>query len=200
MWLVEPLVTHNITIMLQYYYSMLFNILHYIMCNVILYYIITVCEAWQNNLCLSGTLFTGCTTLVQVSTMAFIQHRRKKLQIWSNASWKVLISLQGFSWNSKSFNKLLPNWLALNFSQIGKGVGMQKMGENSFMLLCIVLLPLRRYSQYCNFHAYCWVRIPHWIVEKSTKNVRPGGKKSIHALKWSIASTSPKFKKFIVVQ
>ena len=89
----------------------------------LLYYIITVCVVWQNNLCLSGTLLTGCTSLVQVSTAAFIRHGWKMLKIWSNLSCKVLISLQGFSWNSKSFNKLLPNSPAPNLSQIGKGTG-----------------------------------------------------------------------------
>jgi hypothetical protein len=52
MWPVEPFVTHNITIMLQHYYIMLFNILYYTilkLCVMLLYYIIlyiiTVCEA-----------------------------------------------------------------------------------------------------------------------------------------------------------
>ena len=65
---------------------------------------------------------------MQVSTKVFIQHRWKKLKIWSNLSWKVLISLQGFSWNSKSSNKLLPKLPRPNFSQIGKGVGDAEYG------------------------------------------------------------------------
>ena len=172
------------------------------MCNVvILYYIITVCEAWQNNLCLSGTLLTGCTTLVQVSTVAFIQQRWKKLQIWLN------VSHEKYWFHCRDFHETLN--LSINYYQtdlhptsakLGRGWGLQKIGENSFMLLCTVLLPLRRYSRNRNFHAYCWVRIPHWIVGKSIKNIRPGGKKSIHALTWSTASTLPKFTEFIVIQ
>jgi len=97
--------------------------------------------------------------------MAFIQHRQKKSckynEIYQEKYW----------FHCKDLHETLN--LSINYcwtdlhptsAKLGRGWGMQKMGENSFMLLCIVLIPLCWYSWNCNFQAYCWVRIPHWIV------------------------------------
>jgi hypothetical protein len=67
--------------------------------------------------------------------------------------------------------------LCPTLAKLVKELGMQKMGGNPFMLLHIVLLPLRQYSWNCKFQAYYHVHIPYQIVGKSTKNVGPGGQK-----------------------
>lgn len=164
MWPVEPLVTHNITIMLQYYYITLFNILYYTILCVMLYYIITVSEACQNNWCRYLQRFLFNTD----------EKSWKYDQIYHEKYW---FHCRDFHETQNRPINYCRNYLGPTSAKLGRGWEMQNMGENSYMLLCIVLFPLRCYSWNCNFQAYCWVCIPHWIVGKSTKNVRPGGQK-----------------------